>query len=302
MQKRRVMFKSLYVTINLWHNITSAPLSTKNSYCTVILCNFHNLYSHFTFSWHEMLEGWPIELSFPSPGHHVRNAHGQRWLLQVGIVEPPSGSKFIIQACDVARTCENLDDKYLQRDCEHGHAVDCSKIHLLLVTSCYTFWPLNDNLPLTSVSSSHRSCPSFVLALTVFFFWASNLKKKRNNTQDWLWHATCRQLVPSAKQGSPCSHLHNFWLAHARSKCPYLAGSSDLEDDSGRETRCESPTTAKQMQSIGTKEQHSPPLRKQTNSEDAEKGSRKITRRLSGSSPHLRRVYIDIWNRANQQY
>ena len=170
MQKRRVMFKSLYVTINLWHNITSAPLSTKNSYCTVILCNFHNLYSHFTFSWHEMLEGWPIELSFPSPGHHVRNAHGQRWLLQVGIVEPPSGSKFIIQACDVARTCENLDDKYLQRDCEHGHAVDCSKIHLLLVTSCYTFWPLNDNLPLTSVSSSHRSCPSFVLALTVFFF------------------------------------------------------------------------------------------------------------------------------------
>lgn len=80
-----------------------------------------------------MFEGWPIELSFPSPGHRVRNAHGQRWPLQVGIVEPPSGSKFIIQACDVARTCENLDDKYLQRDCEHGHAVDCSKIHLLLV-------------------------------------------------------------------------------------------------------------------------------------------------------------------------
>ena len=32
------------------------------------------------------------------------------------------------------------------------------------------------------------------------------------------------------------------------------------------------------------------------------KGPRKITRRLFGSSPHLRRVYIDILNRAYQQY
>lgn len=35
----------------------------------------------------------------------------------------------------------------------------------------------------------------------------------------------------------------------------------------GRETRCESPTTAKQVQ-WGTKQHHSPPLRKETNSED----------------------------------
>lgn len=163
--------------------------------------NFHSLVTlHFKYqdqphfsSWHEMFEGWPIELSFPSPGHHVRNAHGQRWPLQVGIVEPPSGSKFIILACDVARTCENLDDKYLQRDCGHGHAVDCSKIHLLLVTSCYTFWPLNGNLPLTSVSSSHKSCPSFVLDLTVFFLSFKPEEKTKHHTRLALAGSSCLQ-------------------------------------------------------------------------------------------------------------
>ena len=222
MQKRRIMFKSVYILQSIYVIIPQLHSITTINKKQLLYSNYHylvTLHPHLS-SWQEMLEtlGWPIELfSSPPPGHHVRNAHGQRWPLQVGIVEPPPGCK-IIQACG-----ENMPKPRWQIPFRHDfrHAAEtCGKIHrywLHLVTPfTFEWW-----------SSSHFSAiKSSVMTLICTgpecFFWASNLKKIENITQDWLWHATCRQLVPSAKQGSPCSHPHNFWLAHARSKCPYL--------------------------------------------------------------------------------